>query len=254
MSNRDRPLRSGYNTVGNQIWTLDIGSPKAVLLLGWLHSHADNYQERLSLTRIGNEFGGGRKSVTRMCRLLADAGFVTIESTDNGYKSHLILVSEAWEDLTHRDAGTRVTMTQGVGHHDAGDLCHHDAPEEEQLLEQPVENKQIRTCAPSFDAWYSRWPKKQGKDKARQRWAKMSSADRSAAFKATPAWIDYALDSSTGNQYVPMASTWLNQSRWEDDPPQVSEPDNAHTRSMAVLRRATVENTTDIFAISERTV
>jgi hypothetical protein len=72
---------------------------------------------------------------------------------------------------------------------------------------------------PSFEEWYARYPKKQGKAAARTRWAKMSAAERASAWIALPGWERYAL--VAGTQFVPMASTWLNQSRWEDDAPVI---------------------------------
>ena len=101
---------------------------------------------------------------------------------------------------------------------------------------------------PSFDEWYANYPKKQGKAEARKRWTRMSGPEKVSAWDALVGWNRYASEHPQGNAFVPMASTWLNQSRWEDDPPQVAQPDNAHTRSMQVLKRAATEPA-DIFAI-----
>ena len=74
---------------------------------------------------------------------------------------------------------------------------------------------------PTFDEWYALYPKKQGKAQARKRWAKMSNADRTAAWDALEVWIDYANQHPQGTTFVPMASTWLNQERWEDAAPEL---------------------------------
>ena len=37
---------------------------------------------------------------------------------------------------------------------------------------------------PSFDAWYERYPRKQGKADARKRWGKMSAPERASAWQA----------------------------------------------------------------------
>lgn len=70
---------------------------------------------------------------------------------------------------------------------------------------------------PTFDEWYQGYPRKQGKAEARKRWNKMSNPERASALMALPAWQAYA--SVEGTQFVPYASTWLNQSRWEDQAP-----------------------------------
>ena len=88
-----------------------------------------------------------------------------------------------------------------------------------------------------FDQWYARYPKHQGKAKARGYWAKMSSADRADAWAALDGWERYA--AVKGNKYVPMASTWLYQRRWEDDAPEHGQVEIAERKpapGMGALR------------------
>lgn len=90
---------------------------------------------------------------------------------------------------------------------------------------------------PTFDEWYARFPKKQGKVKASERWAKMSPPERAAAWAALPAWEDYARRHPQGNTFVPMASTWLNQSRWADDVPDLPVNATRNDRSRSAISR-----------------
>ena len=99
MTNRDRPLNVPYTQVPHGLWTLNL-TPKAILLLGWLHSHADDYLSRLSVSRIGREFGGGRKSVSRLLGVLSDAGYVKIPPGRLGTATTVMLLSGPSEDLT----------------------------------------------------------------------------------------------------------------------------------------------------------
>lgn len=88
-----------------------------------------------------------------------------------------------------------------------------------------------------FDDWYRRWPRKQGKAEARLRWAKMTADERAAAFDALPGWERLA--EVEGNAFLPYASTWLNQSRWEDEPPVVNVIEHkprSTARGMGALR------------------
>jgi len=89
---------------------------------------------------------------------------------------------------------------------------------------------------PSFEAWYARFPRKQGKAEARKRWARMSPAERASAWMALDGWERYV--ASAGTRYVPYASTWLNQGRWEDDAPEVPQPERRDAPGMASIRRA----------------
>jgi hypothetical protein len=72
---------------------------------------------------------------------------------------------------------------------------------------------------PTFDQWYARYPRKQGKAEARKRWAKMSPPERLSAWNVLDGWTSYA--AAAGTKFIPYASTWLNQGRWEDEPPVV---------------------------------
>ena len=103
---------------------------------------------------------------------------------------------------------------------------------------------------PSFDAWYSRYPRKQGKADARKRWGKMSAPERASAWTALDGWIRYA--SVCGTTFVPYASTWLNQCRWEDDAPEIPRPEvgrkTASTRA-AIARLRNIPDPDDLWAI-----
>ncbi len=70
-----------------------------------------------------------------------------------------------------------------------------------------------------FDEFWQAYPRKIKKDKAREAWAKAVSkvsADTivSAIQKLAPVLVAEASEP----QFIPHASTWLNQERWTDDP------------------------------------
>lgn len=70
-----------------------------------------------------------------------------------------------------------------------------------------------------FNAFWSAYPKKTGKPAAEKAWrgGRLTSADLPKLLEAIEAqrrsrqWAD--------PQYIPYPSTWLNQRRWEDEPP-----------------------------------
>jgi hypothetical protein len=70
-----------------------------------------------------------------------------------------------------------------------------------------------------FDTFWNAYPKKQGKEKARQAWAKLNPnhtlniliLTRLEQHKASEQW------QRENGMYIPHASTWINGKRWEDE-------------------------------------
>lgn len=71
----------------------------------------------------------------------------------------------------------------------------------------------------SFDVFWNLYKYKRGKKPALRAWNKLKDSDKAAAIEAVPkylAYLDYKR--ATGREQEQMhASTYLNQSRWEDD-------------------------------------
>lgn len=71
--------------------------------------------------------------------------------------------------------------------------------------------------ADGFDEFWMAYPKKQSKATAVRAWRRVPKGERPAIMaalekhKALPQWT------RDGGQYIPLAATWLNQKRWEDD-------------------------------------
>ncbi|MEV1097461.1 hypothetical protein AB0I87_18565 [Streptomyces sp. NPDC049952] len=76
---------------------------------------------------------------------------------------------------------------------------------------------------PAFDEFWSRYPRKAGKSEAVKAWVKAmkDGADAALLLGAVKAHADYHLAVKTEQQFIPHASTWLNQKRYEDEPPQL---------------------------------
>jgi len=84
------------------------------------------------------------------------------------------------------------------------------------LTEPPVGNAPSYT--PAFNTFWEMYPNRKGKKKAFEAWQKLSLLDRDAVLADVPdrakrdrEWI------RQGGQFIPHASTYLNQRRWEDD-------------------------------------
>lgn len=96
----------------------------------------------------------------------------------------------------------------------------HPNPQEPPLtLKEPL-NRAVRAsvvqAAPDhFEAWWSHYPRKVGKDAARKAYA---SAKKRGASDADLASGLQRQRWPSNPQYIPHASTWLNGGRWQDDP------------------------------------
>lgn len=76
-----------------------------------------------------------------------------------------------------------------------------------------------------FDSFWQIYPRKDAKSKAKEAWAKLERLEMDtglilrileavAAHKRTEQW------QRENGRFIPMASTWLNQRRWEDELPK----------------------------------
>ena len=92
--------------------------------------------------------------------------------------------------------------------------------------------------SPEFIAFWSSYPKKTGKGDAWRAWRRGKPPINAVldALKwqvAQPQWLRDA------GQFIPHASTWLNQRRWEDEafhPPQDLMPDRRDTLGVAITK------------------
>lgn len=103
-------------------------------------------------------------------------------------------------------------------------LCEHRYGEKEIEKEKELDTKK-RASAERFDRFWKAYPKKVGKGAAEKAFAKYKPDDALVeqmiraveAAKRTEQWR------KDGGQYIPNPATWLNQKRWEDEPPEIPQ-------------------------------
>lgn len=111
---------------------------------------------------------------------------------------------------------------------------YHDGPPE---TERETEKRQRQTeRAEEFQRWYALYPKKEGRAKAEEAFAKVKEPVDLliAALKRhcqRPDWL------KEEGRYIPLPATWLNQRRWEDQGTTVAAPASRHTDSAEETRR-----------------
>ncbi|MFC3336920.1 hypothetical protein ACFOEY_00210 [Paracandidimonas soli] len=79
-------------------------------------------------------------------------------------------------------------------------------------------------CIPTFDEFWSAWPKREAKKDARRAWDKLRPQDRIAALAAVPAHIARWKREGRARNHIPHPATWLNGERWEDELGEIFAP------------------------------
>ena len=70
----------------------------------------------------------------------------------------------------------------------------------------------------NFEHFWLAYPRKVGKVKAKKLWDRMPFADKFHAYENLKLWNLAANWNTNGGMYIPYASTFLAQRRWEDEP------------------------------------
>ena len=69
----------------------------------------------------------------------------------------------------------------------------------------------------TFENFWSQYPKKVGKLTAKRSWEKLSQENQQKALEAIVEHRKYWTAKGTEWEFIPHASTWLNQERFEDE-------------------------------------
>ena len=87
-------------------------------------------------------------------------------------------------------------------------------------LEPPVVSS-ISKSFPAFESFWKAYPKHIGKGEAYKAW-KQGNCEAKAEFILTAVGAQMAYFQAQGPKYTPNPATWLNQKRWDDEPPMPS--------------------------------
>lgn len=68
-----------------------------------------------------------------------------------------------------------------------------------------------------FEAFWKEYPRKVAKRGALKAWQKLNFIEQTQALEAITQHKAYWLAKETEADFIPHASTWLNQGRWEDE-------------------------------------
>lgn len=248
---RSRPRRRGYSDVPHGLWTHVELSAAARLILGWLHSHDAGYLSSVTVNRIRREFG--TSSVPKYLGEMEDAGFVEVERRGNGQASSIVLLMDPWEDLftpppqpvesveARRDRpgsddddraeiGSVARRDRLGDRAETGSVSAPRSARVEDQGEDQVEDQERTSASPSstsaserFEKFWKVYPRRAGKPAAKRAFKGAVKRSGVAAIQTGfLKWEAFWRINGTPEEFIPYPATWLNQERYNDEPPQIT--------------------------------
>lgn len=81
----------------------------------------------------------------------------------------------------------------------------------------PVEAEIVPDWEVEFKQWWEMYPRKKDKKKAQTAFKNLTKTNRGLALGALPDHVEQWQRGSTGIEFIPHPTTWLNGKRWEDE-------------------------------------
>jgi hypothetical protein len=180
-------------------------------LLAWLLSKPDGWT--VNSESIVDSGAEGRDAIRTALNELEKVGYLLRENVRND-KGQWISVSTIYESpgpgnpssdnrcLDSRPSGPRPSGNQAVITKDS----------------EVKTDKQNTLREKGFDDFWSGYPRKIGKPRAKTAWKRIKPDDRLAVMLGLSVWAQYWSVMMTEVRFIPHAATWLNDKRWEDLP------------------------------------
>ena len=203
-----------YTVIPAQVRTDNSLSLLARLLYGDIAALASGSGECwASNTFFANEYQKDRTRIIAAIKELISAGYVRTEYRKPGNNGRVLIpCCEITITSSENATGSSENATYQLQKHN--DTRRENAPHNNKK-----NNKKEYTC--SFEQFWSAYPRKQNKANARKVFDKLAP-DQALLDRilAALAWQTKSADwMKDDGQYVPLASTYLNGRRWEDEPP-----------------------------------
>jgi hypothetical protein len=217
---------ANYTVVSNGVLLDERLSYRARGLLVAILARPDNWSVRSdALARQGAE---GRQAVRTALNELREAGYLHTwkeRNADGTFITEQVVfeVPTSEEDAKH-------LLRPGTGNRTPVDRTPVDrTPDSWAPLQEPrastesnentLAHASVSTSddtGPSFEHWWSAYPRKVGKGAALKRWRAMSSKQRAEALDALPDHVRHWQTQRTEVRFIPHPATWLSQARWHD--------------------------------------
>jgi hypothetical protein len=220
-----------------QVWKLDLPVPEKFVLLALAdHAHDDGTRCFPGVAYLAWKTGYSERQVQRMLRHLerrsvivpvanrgGGRGMATeyAVTLEKGVKSALFAAERVTSlakkgDVYAKKGDTDVTPTINIRH------------------EEPSTTP---TSPDEFAEFWQTYPRKEGKKKARVAWRKVRASERHTVLTGLELWKRSGQWNRDGGQYIPHASTFLNQERWKECPHDLTRGETNEEVSTARTNR-----------------
>lgn len=214
--------RSGFAVVYRSVAQDDRLSLKARGLYVLMASLPDNWE--YTIAGLAKKAGTGRDQIRSALQELLHVGYLVKEQAhgnDGKFARNVFVLQEEAPPLS----GNPTTGNPTAGKPSTGNPTENNKDKKKKERKPPISPE----GEARFQAFWQAYPRKDAKSKAKEAWAKlerMGEVDPErmeailaavAAHKRTEQW------QREDGRYVPMAATWLNQRRWEDEIQQATK-------------------------------
>lgn len=165
----------------------------------------------------------GKASVQAALNELTEHGY-RIVSREQDKKSGDIRTVVTWHHVPESPISrpTGNPTVENPDHRETGGSIEHH-PSEQHLTEQQGQ----QTPGDPFDDFWIAYPRKDGKQPARKAFTKAAKKmGTEFLIRAVVEYRQWCERSGQERQFIPHASTWLNQERWDDERPEPSKDSN----------------------------
>lgn len=159
--------------------------------------------------RAAEDTNLSEQSIRTCLNFLKDEGTITIESTTR----FSIITLTNWETYQGPENESNQPINQPLTNEQPAANHKQEGKKVKKKTKSPVQNDA------NFDAFWSYYPKKVGKQAARKAFDKIAPDDDMLSKIVAAVIVQSSCRQWTkdGGEFIPHASTWLNQERWGDE-------------------------------------
>lgn len=178
---------------------------------------------------LGEVYGARPETVSRSIRKLQNAGYIQVSFTGKGNSGRRILPLDSDIKALDSQINTLDLHVKGDDVQIKAPLTSGSSPLDLEIKHNK-KNNIINEHILLFNQFWSAYPRKQGKAKAAQAFAKLKPDE--SLLEEILAALDWQKQSASwtkeNGQFIPLPATYLNGRRWEDEKPTTTQPEKNH--------------------------
>ena len=184
----------------------------------YLRSHREGWA--MSTERIGEALGVHRNSISKYVKELEDNGYLEKEQTKDqlGHfagTDYVLMSTPLHKKATTDNPCTKTRRAVKTG---SGEFVQHKKTNSYKKTKPTKEEQNLKPeFEAGFDAFWVKYPRKAGKDKAREKYAAaLETSTVDELMKSVTVFAEECQHQQTEIRYIPYPGTWLNQKRYLD--------------------------------------